>query len=285
MLSLLTVNEALALVRAYAHREGVLWCKRPSNPTLRDLFTASPETNPEGDGMELVPTGTRVYGQLAQSKPVGRRQATNMKSTRHSAQIRKDAISVGCCPTPEVFSELVQANSRLIYKVSLDILKNHADAEDNLQSVFIKVHSNIHQFEGRSQLSSWLVRVAINEALMAIRKRKFSAKMLPIDPVVPNGNCEVHRIRDRRPDPERQCIANELLGKVLDGLSPRLRDAFVLTTGGGWTQQEFADAMGISVGTVKARIFRARTRMRQRLDGLRLGSEKTASGGSSGIEF
>jgi RNA polymerase sigma-70 factor (ECF subfamily) len=208
-----------------------------------------------------------------------------MKSTRHSAQTRKDAISVGFRPTPEVFSELVQANSRLIYKVSLDILKNHADAEDNLQSVLIKVHSNIHQFEGRSQLSSWLVRVAINEALMEIRKRKFSANMLPIDPVVQNGHCEAQRIRDRRPDPERQCIANELLGKVLDSLSPRLRDAFVLTTGGGWTQQEFADAMGISVGTVKARIFRARTRMRQRLDGLRLGSEKTASGGSSGVEF
>jgi RNA polymerase sigma-70 factor (ECF subfamily) len=206
----------------------------------------------------------------------------NMKSTGHSTERQKDAIGIGYHPTPEAFSELVEANSRLIYKVSLRILKNHADAEDNLQRVLIKIHNNIHQFEGRSQLSSWMVRVAINEALMEIRKHKLAGNMLPIEAAVQEENCEVRRIRDHRPDPERQCIANQLLGKVLDGLSPRLRDAFVLTTGGGWTQQEFADAMGISVGTVKARIFRARTRMRQRLRGLRIGSNKIAFGRSSG---
>jgi RNA polymerase sigma-70 factor (ECF subfamily) len=179
---------------------------------------------------------------------------------------------------------LVRANSRLIYRVSLNILKNHADAEDNLQSVLIKVHSSIQQFEGRSRLSSWLVRVAINEALMKIRQRKLAGTLLPTDAVMQAGNCQAQEIRDRSPDPERQCIANELVEKVLDSLSPRLRDTFVLTTGEGWTQQEFADAMGISVGTVKARIFRARTRMRQRLDVLSLKPEKTAAG-SSGVEF
>jgi RNA polymerase sigma-70 factor (ECF subfamily) len=173
-------------------------------------------------------------------------------------------------PAPEVCWELVRANSRLIYKVSLNILKNHADAEDNLQSVLIKVQSAIQQFEGRSQLSSWLVRVAINEALMKIRQRKLAGIIFPIDAVTNGDNCEAQEIRDRSPDPERQCIANELVEKALDSLSPRLRDTFVLISGEGWTQKEFADAMGISVGTVKARIFRARTRMRQRLDGLSL---------------
>jgi RNA polymerase sigma-70 factor (ECF subfamily) len=172
---------------------------------------------------------------------------------------------------------LVRANSQLIYRVSLNILKNHADAEDNLQSVLIKVHRSIGQFEGRSQLSSWMVRVAINEALMKIRKRKLAGITLPIDAAIEGENCEAQEIRDLNPDPERQCIANELVAKALDSLSPRLRDTFVLTSGEGWTQQEFADAMGISIGTVKARIFRARTRMRQRLDGLRFGSEKTAA--------
>jgi RNA polymerase sigma-70 factor, ECF subfamily len=208
-----------------------------------------------------------------------------MRSTRQNTQCGKTAVSIGSRPTPEVFSELVRANSRLIYNVSLNILKNHADAEDNLQGVLIKVHAGIQQFEGRSQLSSWLVRVAINEALMKIRQRKLAGTILPIDTVVPGENCEAQKIRDRRPDPERQCIANELVEKVLNGLCPRLRDTFVLTTVGGWTQQECADAMGISVGTVKARVFRARTRMRRRLDGLRLGWEKTAPGGSLGGEF
>lgn len=198
----------------------------------------------------------------------------SVRTTRHSAKSGQSAFSIGSRPTPEVFSELVRANSRLIYKVSLNILKNHADAEDNLQSVLIKVHASLQQFEGRSQLSSWLVRVAINEALMKIRQRKLAGTILPINTAIQGENCEAQKIRDRRPDPERQCIANELVEKVLDGLCPRLRDTFVLTTVGGWTQQECADAMGISVGTVKARVFRARTRMRQRLHGLRLGWEK-----------
>jgi RNA polymerase sigma-70 factor (ECF subfamily) len=205
-------------------------------------------------------------------------------STVYGTQRGKGSFSVGFRPTPEVFSELVRANSRLIYKVSLNILKNHADAEDNLQNVLIKVHTRIHQFEGRSRLSSWLVRVAVNEALMEIRRRKFADAMLPIDAIIQNGNCPAPalKLRDHRPDPERQCIARELVRKALDSLSPRLRDTFVLTTGGGWTQQEFADAMGISVGTVKARISRARTRMR-----LRLGVEakKTAPGGPAGSNF
>src|SRR5215475_14014962 len=75
----------------------------------------------------------------------------------------------------ESFPELVRSNSKLIYRVSLGILKNHADAEDNLQNVFFKAYNNIHRFEGRSQLSSWLVRIAINEALMKIRKRRVAS--------------------------------------------------------------------------------------------------------------
>jgi RNA polymerase sigma-70 factor (ECF subfamily) len=208
-----------------------------------------------------------------------------MRPTRHDAQCGERTVSIGSRPTPEAFSELVRANSRLIYNVSLNILKNHADAEDNLQAVLIKVHTSIQQFEGRSRLSSWLVRVAINEALMKIRQRKLAGATVPIDAVIPSENCEAQKVRDRRPDPERQCIANELVEKVLDGLCPRLRDTFVLTTVGGWTQQECADAMGISVGTVKARVFRARTRMRRRLDGLRVGGVKTAPGGSLGAKY
>jgi|tagenome__1003787_1003787.scaffolds.fasta_scaffold20907078_1 RNA polymerase sigma-70 factor (ECF subfamily) len=208
-----------------------------------------------------------------------------MGVSRHSTPNKKDAIGIGCRPTPDAFAELVRTNSRLIYRISLNMLKNHADAEDNLQTVLIKVHSNLHQFEGRSKLSSWLVRVAINEALMQIRQRKLVGTTLPIDAIIQGENCEAQEIRDRNPDPERQCITNELVDKVLDSLSPCLRDTFVLTTAEGWTQQEFADANGISIGTVKARIFRARVRMRQRLDGLRVRPEKTAPCEPSGVEL
>ena len=180
-------------------------------------------------------------------------------------------------PTPERFSELVHTNSHLIYSVSLGILKNHADAEDNLQNVLIKVYKNIHRFEGRSKLSSWLVRIAINEALMKARKRKFVDDSQQTDVATQDGDFETLTMQDERPDPEHQCIANDLARKALGCLSPPLRDTFVLSKAEGWTQRELADAMEVSVGTIKTRIFRARTRMRYHLASLAENREQTCT--------
>src|SRR5271169_7226137 len=70
------------------------------------------------------------------------------------------------------FGELVRRHSHRVYGMSFRILKNREDAEDNLQNVFCKAYGKIRQFEGNSQFSTWLVRIAINEALMMLRKRK-----------------------------------------------------------------------------------------------------------------
>src|SRR5215813_6221286 len=71
----------------------------------------------------------------------------------------------------EAFSELVRLNSSNVYGISLKILKNREDAEDNLQNVFCKAYRKIRSFQGESRLSTWLFRIAINEALMQLRKR------------------------------------------------------------------------------------------------------------------
>lgn len=180
--------------------------------------------------------------------------------------MRKEELLVGGAtrPTPEAFSELVHSNSKLIYNVSLGILKNHADAEDNLQNVLIKVYNNIHRFEGRSRLSSWLVRIAINEALMKIRKSRLAA-MRQIEPATQDQGNEIFETEDARPDPEHQCIANDLTAKALRCLSPSLRDTFLLCINEGWTVQELAHTTGIRSGTIKARMFRARAQMRYQL--------------------
>jgi RNA polymerase sigma-70 factor, ECF subfamily len=178
---------------------------------------------------------------------------------------RWDAGATG--PTVEAFAELVRSNSKLIYRVSFGILKNHADAEDNLQNVFIKAYKNMRQFEGRSRLSSWLVRITINEALMKIRNRRLADTALQIKVAAQDENYETLQIEDARPNPEHQCIANDLAAKALCCLSPSLRDTF-LRKAEGWTHQELANVMGISVGTIKTRIFRARARMRHKLTSL-----------------
>ena len=166
----------------------------------------------------------------------------------------------------EAFSELVGMHSRRIYGLSLRILKNHADAEDNLQDVLCKVYENIHRFQGRSCFSTWLFRITINEALMKRRRKSFArvAKQTGL-PAEKSESTFVLEIRDEHPDPEREYIACDLAEKVFHGMDPLLRLTFVLNKGEGWSHRELAGAMGITVSTVKSRIFRARARMQKRL--------------------
>ncbi len=166
----------------------------------------------------------------------------------------------------EAFSELVRTHSRHIYCTSLRILKNHADAEDNLQDVLCKVYQNIRRFQGRSRFSTWLMRITINEALMKIRKENsVRAAGTAVRPEEDGEKSAVLEIRDARPSPERQCIANDLAEKVFDGLHPVYRKTIILQKGEGWTHRELAAEMGIAVATVKSRIFRTRARMLRRL--------------------
>jgi RNA polymerase sigma-70 factor (ECF subfamily) len=166
----------------------------------------------------------------------------------------------------EAFTDLVFLHSPQTYRVSLTILRNHADAEDNVQDVFYKAYKNIHRFEGRSRFSSWLVRITVNEALMKIRSRQSERLVFRIDiPRPEREHSAVLEIEDDRPDPERQFITSELAARAFHGLHPLLRHMFTLHAAGGWTHRELAGAIGITVSTAKSRIFRARAQMQQRL--------------------
>jgi RNA polymerase sigma-70 factor, ECF subfamily len=119
----------------------------------------------------------------------------------------------------EAFTELVCLHSPQVYRVSLTILRNHADAEDNVQDVFCKAYKNIHRFEGRSRFCSWLVRITINEALMKIRRRQSERMVSYVDMPRPEGeDSTVLEIEDDRPDSERQYITSELAARAFHGL-------------------------------------------------------------------
>ncbi len=166
----------------------------------------------------------------------------------------------------DAFTELVRRHSGQIYGLSLNMLRNREDAEDNLQNVLVKAFHHIDRFEGNSQFSTWLVRIAINEALMRLRKRNserisdYQAGTGPDDE--PRTFPE---IEDTRQDPERQYMSKELARKAFRGLNPSLQDTFILQKAEGWTNRELAQALGITVSTVKSRVFRARVRLRQQL--------------------
>jgi RNA polymerase sigma-70 factor (ECF subfamily) len=148
--------------------------------------------------------------------------------------------------------------------MSLRILKNHADAEDNLQTVLCKAYASIHRFEGRSRISTWLVSIAVHQALMKIRENRPDPLVLALQKSE-SVESTLAEVGDGRPNPERRYIAKELVAKAFAGLPPSLVDLFIRNKSEGWTQRELAREAGITISSLKSRIFRVRERMQKQL--------------------
>jgi RNA polymerase sigma-70 factor, ECF subfamily len=194
-----------------------------------------------------------------------RRELKKMKTSKpalHGEQLLIEQIRIG---TPEAFAELARMHSPMIFQISLKILKNHADAEDNLQSALCNAYRSIHRFEGRSRISSWLVSIAINEALMRIRNRRHEHHPLDV-PESESADSLPTEVSDGNPSPERRYIAKELVAKAFAGLPSSVVELFIRNKGEGWTQRELAREKGITVSSVKSRLFKARERMQRQLE-------------------
>jgi RNA polymerase sigma-70 factor (ECF subfamily) len=169
----------------------------------------------------------------------------------------------------QAFSELVRQNSASVFGISLKILKNREDAEDNLQNVFWKAYQNIGRFHGQARVSTWLYRIAVNEALMKLRRMRSEQVVGYLEAGgIDEGEGGILALEDWRPDPERQCIAADLKDKAFRACDPALANAFVLNKAEGWTNRELAKVFGTSAQTVKSRIFRTRNRLRQQVQEL-----------------
>jgi len=166
----------------------------------------------------------------------------------------------------EAFTELVRRNSRMIYRISRKVLKNHEDAEDTLQNVLVKVYQRLDGIEESARFSSWLFRVTFNEALMTLRRNRSRHLDNCVDITsMDAGGRGAAELQDTRVNNERQHMNRELAVKAMDRLNPALRRAFLLHKGQGWTHQEVAEELGITQATAKTRVFRARRQLRQEL--------------------
>jgi RNA polymerase sigma-70 factor (ECF subfamily) len=164
------------------------------------------------------------------------------------------------------FSELVGRHARQMYHTSLKILKNQEDAEDNVQNALCKAFSRMDQFKGNSQFSTWLVRITINEALMMLRKQKWTSRMVSLDDGEDEtGTSAAKQLRDQGVNPERACISKDLARKTFRNMPGSLADVFLLQKLEGWTNRELGEARGIPSQTVKSRVFRARVMLHRRL--------------------
>jgi RNA polymerase sigma-70 factor, ECF subfamily len=167
------------------------------------------------------------------------------------------------------FARLVDMYSNQIYRLGMKILGDPNDAEDVLQETFIKAYRSLPSFEGRSSISTWLYRIAANEALMLVRKRKPETYIVSSD-----GDSEdedispPQQIVDWCCLPENELLSSEakqFLDQAVEKLSPNLRIVFILRDIQGLSIRETAEVLKISEMAVKTRLLRARLQLREEL--------------------
>ena len=166
------------------------------------------------------------------------------------------------------FQELVTRYEDKIYRLAWNITRNKEDAEDAMQDAFMKAFQHLAGFEGGSRFYTWLVRIAVNEALMKLRKRRPNQISLD-EPVTTDDDLMPRDLQDWGPSPEQRYERTELnhiLTDAIEDLDAPYRTAFVLRDISELSTEETADALGISVPAVKSRLLRARLKLRQKLD-------------------
>lgn len=163
------------------------------------------------------------------------------------------------------FARVVEAYSGVIYRLALRLVSNPQDAEDVLQEAFMKAYQALPNFDGRSSLSTWLYRIATNEALMLLRRQK-KVEVSIEEPQEDGGeDQEALEIVDLRNLPEEEMVTAEtrqVMDKAIDTLPASLKAVFLLREQEGLSTQETAQALSLSETAVKTRLSRARLRLR-----------------------
>ena len=166
------------------------------------------------------------------------------------------------------FGELVRRYEGKIYRLALHITQNREDAEDVLQETFLKAYEHLDQFQGNSKFYTWIVRIAVNQSLMKLRRRK-TDKSVSLDDTIDTGEDNlVREIAAWGEDPEQRFSREELseiLNSAIQSLAPPYRSVFVLRDIEDLSTEETAEALNLSVPAVKSRLLRARLQLREKL--------------------
>jgi RNA polymerase sigma-70 factor, ECF subfamily len=169
----------------------------------------------------------------------------------------------------QALDALFARDNRALYQTALRLLGNAEDAEDALQEGLLAAYRNLRRFQGRSKFSTWLTRIVINAALMRRRSQK-SRPAISLDEWLTSEESVVprERLADAGPNPEQIYSGREMAERLEEGLqtlSPVLRKAFRMRELQGLSAEETAAALGVSRNALKARLWRARHLLTERL--------------------
>jgi RNA polymerase sigma-70 factor (ECF subfamily) len=171
--------------------------------------------------------------------------------------------------------ELENAVSRylpVLYRMAHRYVGDPHDAEDAVQDALLSAYKHLDQFKGAARMTTWLTRIVTNSALTKLRRRPrrphFSLDERLADE---EGYFLSDTLADSRASPETECIRSEMHRNLMQsvmGLSPLLREAVQLHDLGGLRTKEVADILGVPDGTVKARVSRARSKLKQQMQAI-----------------
>jgi RNA polymerase sigma-70 factor (ECF subfamily) len=209
----------------------------------------------------------------------------NMEN-RESAAI---ARSASVLPDPEIvkrvragetalFEILMRRHNQRVYRVARAVVKDEAEVEDIMQQAYINAFTHLHQFEDRSQFSTWLTRITLNEAFGRRRKIRLSASVADQRDLNDGDGDLMDTLTSPEADPERQAYAqelNRLLEAAVDTLPENYRIVFILRDIEGLSTSETGEGLGLGEEAVKTRLHRARVMIRRTVTA-RLGA--TAAG-------
>jgi RNA polymerase sigma-70 factor, ECF subfamily len=161
----------------------------------------------------------------------------------------------------DALQEMFLASRPKFVGIAYSILRNKEDAEDAVQDAVLSAYVHLRNFEGRSAFTTWFTRIVLNAALMILRKRTNSRISSLPDPCISDENPWTERIPAPQPDPEMVCAEGEtlqLIDVLLGKMSPVLRQSFKMIYYDEMSSREACTLLGVSVGTLKSRVFRAR---------------------------
>jgi RNA polymerase sigma-70 factor (ECF subfamily) len=166
------------------------------------------------------------------------------------------------------FEKLVDRFSGRIFRLARNLTKTGGDAEDVVQDAFLKAFQHLSSFRGDSRFYTWLVRIAMNEFFMKVRKRRPGLVSLD-EPLDADGNLLPRELEDWGPTPEErysQTELREILEEAIAGLGEANRVVFHLRDVEGFSVEETANLLNVSIPTVKSRLLRARLKLREKLN-------------------
>lgn len=167
-------------------------------------------------------------------------------------------------PDLQEFEALMRRHNRLLFRTARAILRDDADAEEALQDAYLKAFRAMGDFRGDSKISTWLVRITANEALMRLRKRARGAEVVPL-----HSSAAAEEVAMKKEDQPDSLAARKQLRRLLeskiDALPEAFRTVFILRGLEEFSVEETASALELPAATVRTRFFRARSLLREAL--------------------